>query len=177
VVQGAADCGVSWVAIHGRTRVQGYSGNADWEIIRDVSEQSSIPIIGNGDICTASQAVEKLEKDYAHGVMIGRGALKNPWIFRQILGVENGSEPLMDLIERHMELAVEKNPPRKALLSFKKFFGWYVSGLAGASRFRERLFSTHDKDEVKALAWEFLGNVRLENKLKESTPLMMTGPG
>ena len=91
VARVAAESGVAWIAIHGRTRAQGYAGRSDWELIREVAHASAIPVIGNGDIITASDAKRKIEEGYAHAVMIGRGALKDPWIFREISGLHEGN--------------------------------------------------------------------------------------
>ncbi len=85
---------------------QGYAGTADWELIKRVAQSSPIPIIGNGDILTAESARGRLENGYAHAVMIGRGALKNPWLFREILGVQNIDYDFTVLLERHFELAL-----------------------------------------------------------------------
>lgn len=83
IVRIAAEEGVHWVAIHGRTRAQGYSGVANWDFIKELSAESPIPIIGNGDIISGAQATARLIQSGCHGVMIGRGALKNPWIFME----------------------------------------------------------------------------------------------
>jgi tRNA-dihydrouridine synthase len=83
VAQIAFDEGLTWVAIHGRTRAQGYSGLADWDFIAEVKSVSKIPIIGNGDINSAETAVRRMQETGVDGVMIGRGCLKNPWIFRE----------------------------------------------------------------------------------------------
>ena len=83
VIKVAHDEGIAWVAIHGRTRSQGYSGSADWEFIASIKAVSPIPIIGNGDITTAEMAVNRLRQSQCDGVMIGRGCLKNPWIFQE----------------------------------------------------------------------------------------------
>src|ERR1700677_2068126 len=83
IVNAAHDSGVTWVAIHGRTRAQGYSGLADWELIRQVKARAPLPIIGNGDIQSPSKAVQRLTESGCDAVMIGRGCLKNPWIFKQ----------------------------------------------------------------------------------------------
>jgi nifR3 family TIM-barrel protein len=89
----AHDEGLTWVAIHGRTRAQGYSGDADWDYISDVKAKSQIPILGNGDIHTARQAVDRLRSSGCDGVLIGRGCLKNPWIFQQSMALLRQSSP------------------------------------------------------------------------------------
>lgn len=175
VVKVAADSGVSWVAIHGRTRAQGYSGRADWELIRQVAHESPIPIIGNGDILTAEDALTKIEDGYSHAVMIGRGALKNPWIFREILGQEVTYD-FMQLIARHFELAVAKKDRHRAFLSLKKFLAWYAAGYPYSSTFRAELFKTHDLDELQKLAFSFFERLNYRPKMDDQ-PFLMGGHG
>lgn len=175
VVKVAADCGVAWVAIHGRTRAQGYAGRADWELIRQVAHESRIPIIGNGDILTAEDALSKIENGYSHAVMIGRGALKNPWIFKEILGHEV-SYDFLGLIARHFDLAVEKRDRHRAFLSLKKFLAWYAAGYAYSSTFRASLFKTHDLDELKSLAFSFFETLNYRPKMDDQ-PFLMGGHG
>ncbi len=176
VARVAAESGVSWVAIHGRTRAQGYSGLADWELIRKVAWASSIPIIGNGDLVTAAQAREKLEKGYAHAVMIGRGALKNPWIFRELLGEEPDFN-LLKLIDRHFEIAIEKKGAARAYLTLKKFLAWYAAGYPYSSPFRAKIFATHDIDELKNLAVDFFSGISAESRVDDGKPFLMGGHG
>ena len=95
--------GVSWVAIHGRTRNQGYSGFADWDFITDVKRNTKIPILGNGDILTPRQAILRLEQSGCDGVMIGRGCLKNPFIFMDALSLWKG-ESLKDVSRDYVSL-------------------------------------------------------------------------
>lgn len=172
VVQVAYESGVSWVAIHGRTRAQGYAGLSDWELIREVAERSPLPIIGNGDILTADQAWRRIREGYANGVMIGRGALKNPWIFLEILGRQPEAKDLRRLIERHFQLALDNKDPRRAFLSLKKFCGWYAAGLPGSSYFRKRIFETTDVDCLKALTLDYFGSVDLGARHDEAEFLM-----
>jgi len=177
VVKVAADCGVSWVAIHGRTRAQGYSGLADWELIREVAISSSIPIIGNGDIITSTQAKKRIDDGYSHGVMIGRGALKNPWIFQEILGSSSVDYNFTDLISEHFDLAIEKKDRDRAFLSLKKFMGWYASGFPYSSAFRGKIFQTHDVDELKKLAIEFFSSCNFQKPVDDGQPFLMGGHG
>ena len=176
VVKAAADSGVAWVAIHGRTRAQGYAGAADWELIRRVAQESPIPIVGNGDLIRAESAVKRIEEGYAHAVMIGRGALKNPWIFREILGLSTDEYDFHRVIARHFELALEHKGRERAFLSLKKFMGWYAAGYPYASQFRSSIFQTHDIDELRALAADFFRGVAY-SPVDDGQPFLMGGHG
>jgi tRNA-dihydrouridine synthase B len=177
VIRVAAQCGVSWVAIHGRTRAQGYSGLADWELIREVAISSPIPIIGNGDIITADQAKKRIEDGYSHAVMIGRGALKNPWIFKEILGHSETDYNFSELIKEHFDLAIEKKDRDRAFLSLKKFIGWYASGYPHSSSFRGKIFQTHDVDDLKRVALDFFSSCTYQKPIDDGQPFLMGGHG
>jgi tRNA-dihydrouridine synthase len=172
----AADSGVSWVAIHGRTRAQGYSGRADWDLIRQIAATSPIPIIGNGDILTAEDALSRIDRGDAHAVMIGRGALKNPWIFREILGDREISYDFLGLIGRHFDLAVAKKDRYRAFLSLKKFLAWYAAGYPYSSSFRAQIFQTEDLDALRALAFDYFGQLNYRPKVDDQ-PFLMGGHG
>ena len=163
VAQIAYDEGLSWVAIHGRTRAAGYSGLADWDFIAEVKSRAKLPIIGNGDILSAETAVRRLRETGVDGVMIGRGCLKNPWIFRQSMGLWNeGSVPevqkdFSQLFERLHQAIVAVAPigpisgDRIVMLQIKKFASWYSTGYPGASQFRKTIFS-HESLEATLMA-------------------------
>jgi nifR3 family TIM-barrel protein len=177
VSQIAYNCGVDWVAIHGRTRSQGYSGLSDWEYIKSISENSKIPIIGNGDILDAKSAIDKINNRYSHGVMIGRGALKNPWIFQEIMGHENIQKNFIQLILEHFDMALRYKERRNAYLSLKKFLGWYAAGLPNSSQFRYKMFTTLDFDELKQMSLEYFSSVEFHQKAVENEPFLMGGHG
>jgi nifR3 family TIM-barrel protein len=144
-VHAGAEAGVSWVAIHGRTRAQAYEGQANWDLIAEVKSRSPIPIIGNGDILTAEQAVRRLRDSGCDAVMIGRGALRDPFIFRQIAELEGRSVPHSDwtywrMIERHIELLKKSFSDFYVGISLRKFLTWYSAGIEGASNFRKALY-------------------------------------
>lgn len=153
--------GLAWVAIHGRTRAAGYSGAADWDFIAEVKANSKIPIIGNGDIVTPELAVRRLRETGCDGVMIGRGCLKNPWIFRQARGLmQSGQVPFVQkdfgrLFERLHQafglIAQGDQPERFVMLQIKKFASWYSTGYPGASQFRRTIFQ-HETLEATLLA-------------------------
>ena len=132
VVRVAADEGVTWVAIHGRTRAAAYTGLADWDYIREVKAASPLPIIGNGDIISPGIAHQRLRETGCDGVMIGRGCLKNPRIFQQARGMSSDTalrEVLLRLRE-HLESFYDE---RLTLLQMRKFASWYSAGYPGAS--------------------------------------------
>jgi len=149
VTKVAFDEGVCWVAIHGRTRSQGYSGEADWDFIASVKAVSPIPIIGNGDITSASLAVKRLKLSHCDGVMIGRGCLKNPWIFHEARNLLNGlpQEAGIDYnylpVLRNLKERLERvHDERTVVIQLRKFGMWYSAGFPDSSKFRSDIFST-----------------------------------
>ena len=162
--------GLTWVAIHGRTRAQAYTGQADWDYIAEVKAKSKLPILGNGDINSAQTAVRRMRETGVDGVMIGRGCLKNPWIFRESMALyrkEQGltSAPVSsDMNQQENQFLTEKNmvrllhelhddflrcsDERITMLQIKKFASWYSSGYPGASNFRKAVFQTKSLPET-----------------------------
>jgi tRNA-dihydrouridine synthase B len=146
VVKVAADSGVAWVAVHGRTRAQSYSGCADWDFIGEIKARSAIPVIGNGDLVTPELAVRRWRESGVDAVMIGRGALKNPFIFRDARALLLG-EPVSEerdfvgLLARQKVLLDEFFSAELAALHVKKFLGWYATGYPGCKEFRKKIFS------------------------------------
>ena len=150
VAQVAYDEGVTWIAIHGRTRAAAYTGLADWDYIQNVKTQSKVPILGNGDIASSHQAIERLRVSGCDGVMIGRGCLKNPRIFREALGGGLPPESLTSILTRlqnHLESYYDE---RMTLIQMRKFGSWYSAGLPGAAGFRKDLFQLHERAAVLA---------------------------
>lgn len=142
----AEEAGVRSVTIHGRTREQQYSGEADWETIYKVCDSVSIPVYGNGDIFTAEQALEKQRGGNLAGVMIGRGAMGNPWIFREIKDRINGISgcPVTDeekkaMVLKHYQMMLDNKPEGIAVREMRKHIGWYVRGMKGAAQFRAEI--------------------------------------
>lgn len=153
VCQLAYDEGITWVAIHGRSRAQGYNGKADWSYIKSIKDNSPLPLIGNGDLTSASLSVERLKESGCDAVMIGRGALKNPWIFQESQQILKGEEAsayrdILPLILRMKELYEEYFDERTTLLQIKKFSSWFSSGFPDSAKFRKMLFSTKEKSEL-----------------------------
>lgn len=144
-VHAGAEAGVEWVAVHGRTRAQGYEGHADWDLIAKIKEKSPVPIIGNGDVLTAEQAVRRLKESGCDGIMIGRGALRDPFIFRKIAELEGREVPKADwdywrMISRHIELLKSCYGTFHVGIQLRKFLTWYSAGIEGASNFRKELY-------------------------------------
>ena len=143
----AESAGAAAVAVHGRTREQYYSGKADWDIIRQVKEAVKIPVIGNGDVTSPEAARQLMETTGCDGIMIGRGAQGNPWIFRQILHwMETGEEePKPDLEEvkamilRHARMLVEYKGAYTGIREMRKHVAWYTAGYPTSAKLRARV--------------------------------------
>jgi nifR3 family TIM-barrel protein len=145
------DCGVDAITVHPRFVTQGFSGRADWKIISEIKEQSGIPVIGNGDVFAPHQALALRRETGCDGVMIGRGALGNPWIFRQVLDLEKGlpiHAPSLDerkaVILEHFHLMARSMDEAHAARVMRGILLWYTRGLPRASAFRGRMTSIRD---------------------------------
>lgn len=151
----AEDAGIAEITVHGRTRMQQYSGEADWERIAEVKRAVSIPVIGNGDIFTAELALRRLRETGVDGVMIGRGAMGNPWIFRDIAALEAGKSPTpptvherIAIIRRHERMLLEWKNERIAVREMRKHIAWYLHGLRGAAQMRVKINQLNTAAEV-----------------------------
>lgn len=155
----AQESGAAAVAVHGRTREQFYSGKADWDIIRQVKEQLSIPVIGNGDLLDAKDVIAMKELTGCDGFMIGRGAQGNPWIFHQILHYfETGEiiskppmEEMIPMMLRHAAMQIEFKGEYTGIREMRKHAGWYTAGYSGAVHIRRRINEVNNLDELRAL--------------------------
>lgn len=152
----AEDCGISAIAVHGRTREQYYSGKADWDIIREVKENVSIPVIGNGDVFEVEDAINMLNKTNCDAIMIGRGAQGNPWIFKRINHYMQTGEILpgptleekMETALKHLRLAVEEHGEYVAVREMRKHIAWYLKGLRNSARVRDEINKIESYEEV-----------------------------
>jgi tRNA-dihydrouridine synthase B len=167
----AHDEGIAWVAIHGRTRSQGYSGSADWEYIASVKAVSPLPIIGNGDLQTPELALQRLEASGCDGVMIGRGCLKNPWIFQEAMNLRNGRPQgegicydFIKIMARLKDLLEATHEERMVMLQLRKFSMWYSAGFPESSQFRKDIFSTRTVADTYDRILNYYSNIDLFNK-------------
>ena len=160
------DAGGKAVAVHGRTREQYYSGKADWDIIRQEKEAVSIPVIGNGDVVSGESAIAIQKETGCDGVMIGRGAQGNPWIFSELLEYERtGKMPLRPSVEaikkmmiRHAQLQMQYKGEYLGIREMRKHVSWYTSGLPNSAKLRDEINRVESYEELEQL---------LEERLKE----------
>ncbi|MDB0440437.1 tRNA dihydrouridine synthase DusB [Clostridioides difficile] len=152
----AEACGISALAIHGRTREQYYTGKADWDIIADIKKNLNIPVIGNGDVFTIEDSINMLDKTGCDAIMIGRGAQGNPWIFKRINHYMNTGEILpeptlnekISTAIKHLKLAVEEHGEYVAVREMRKHIAWYLKGLRNSARLRDEINKIEDYQEV-----------------------------
>ena len=154
----AESCGVAAVAVHGRTRAQYYSGRADWDIIAAVKDAVKIPVIGNGDVTDAESAQAMLRSTGCDGVMIGRAAQGNPWIFREVTQyLETGTVPprpgleeVKELVRRHAALQLQYKGEYTAVREMRKHLAWYTAGYPHSARFRQTINTMETMEELLA---------------------------
>lgn len=155
----AEEVGCKHITVHGRTREEMYSGKANWNIIKEIKESVSIPVIGNGDIYTAEDAIERIKLSGVDGVMLARGICGNPWLIREIREMlEYGEvrtkvtvEDRINMALKHVKMAREENPERKFIFELRKHLCWYVKGIKFAADIKNAINSTDDYDEVIAI--------------------------
>lgn len=151
----AEQCGAEHIALHGRTKEQGYKGLADWDLVRQVKEVVRVPVSGSGDVVSIEGAFQKWRETNCDGILIGRGAMQNPWIFRQIEDVLHGREPYQPTLEdkqrcllEYFEMLREDMPEHPAVCRMKQLAGQFTKGLVGGAAFRTTIYHSHSVQEV-----------------------------
>ena len=164
--------GASAIAIHGRTRAQLYEGQANWDYIRQVKEQVKIPVIGNGDVKTPQDAKRMLAETGADGVMIGRGALGNPWmIYETVRYLETGEllppptpQEKMKIAWLHMNRMIATKGEKLAILEMRKHMAWYLKGLRGGAKIRNLINGCTTKEEMTNILSQYLDSLQGYNQ-------------
>lgn len=164
VIKIAQDCGIEWVAIHGRTRTQQYTGLADWDFIEDLNDNKKIPLIGNGDLHHPFGVSERLQKTRCDALMIARGALRNPFIFLESLDPEYASqkrsvflgEDYWEVIQRLRHYCEETfNEERTILVQLRKLIVWFAAGFPHAAAMRSQIFSCQNLEDCMKIAEDY----------------------
>ncbi len=155
----AEDTGIYWITIHARTREQFYTGRADWSFIRELKEKVNIPVIGNGDLNSPDDCKRMLEETDCDGVMLGRGALGSPWIFRQInyylaegrLIPPPDKEVIINTALKHLQLITELKGEDTGVREMRKHAAWYIRGIKGASQIRKEIIICKTAAEMESV--------------------------
>ena len=160
------ESGAKAIAIHARTRSQGYSGNADWNIIKLVKDAVSIPVIGNGDIKSCYDAKRMLDETGCDAVMIGRGVLGNPWLIKECVEyLEDGKEPVeitaiekLEMLKYHYELLLKDKGEKLAMLEIRSHAIWYLKGMKGGAKIKNDICSAKSSEDIFKIIGEYLVN-------------------
>ena len=162
VAKTAEKAGASAICVHPRTRSQGYSGTAEWNIIKQVKENVSIPVIGNGDIKTPGDAKRMLDETNCDAVMIGRGVLGNPWLIKNTINYLEGKDLInvsindrVDMCLKHLDLLCSFKSKKLASLEIRNHIAWYFKGIKGANILKNKIYQTTDIHDIILLLNEF----------------------
>ncbi len=162
----AEACGAEHIALHGRTKEQAYKGFADWDLVRQVKEAVKVPVSGSGDVVSIEGAFKRWRETNCDGILIGRGAMANPWIFRQIEDAMAGREPYQPSLEEKREVLLEyfellraDMPEFAAIGRMKQLAGQFTKGLPGGARFRQVIYHSHTVTEVLDRISEYIETV------------------
>jgi len=170
----ARECGISAIAVHGRTSAQKFSGKSDWDFIKKLKETTDLPIIGNGDIKRPQNAIDRLESSKCEGIMIGRESYYNPWIFRQTLELlkkeiqptNNSNITIPTLEDRknfilyHLKCLVERYGEDRGVRKMRKFAAWHTRGLPQSTIFRDKVFGIDKNEDMKQAIDSFFMKIR-----------------
>lgn len=174
--------GITWVAMHGRTRAQGYAGQSDWDYIAGVKAGSKVPVLGNGDIYSAPHANHRLRSSLCDGVLIGRGCLKNPYIFAEAFHLWKGrpqhEAPVRDFKSVFLNLRqlLEAHADERIIgIQLKKFASWFSTGYPGAAQFRKTVFSLKMNDDIVESVVEFFDTIQNSSQLDTSHEEFLMG--
>lgn len=175
-IQAAYDAKVEFVSIHGRSRALGYTGLSDWAYIKDVCQNSPLPIIGNGDVLSAKDALTKLKETNCFGIMIGRGALLNPFIFLEIkkeLGHDIIIPKITEVITRYDQISNEYLDPKIRNIKRAKLYDWFAMRYAGYEKFRSKIYLLKQDDQAFTdLVHNFFKSAELKINQKAENFLM-----
>ena len=162
VAQICEQAGAAAIAVHGRTRMQQYSGKADWSVIRQVKARVAVPVFGNGDVASGADALRMLDATGCDAVLVARAAEGNPWIFREIAAALEGracppptGRERVETALRHFDLETRLHGERGGMLEMRKHIAWYVAGMRGAARFREQINALADAEDVRRALIDF----------------------